>query len=102
MDDIINGRRRMGGAIEAKGNIIPIAVYKPIKIKSDDLSDKPWVMPDLSEEQIEYKHRYENAQILNNEPGSEVFNKMVDYVQLGVNFAKNGIIGDTMEAIGNW
>ena len=102
MDDIINGRRRMGGAIEAKGNIIPIAVYKPIKFKSDDLSDKPWVMPDLSEEQIEYKHRYENAQILNNEPGSEVFNKMVDYVQLGVNFAKNGIIGDTMEAIGNW
>ena len=102
IDDIINGRRRTGGAIEAKGNIIPIAVYKPIKFKSTDLSDKSWVMPDLNEEQIEYKHKYENAQKLNDEVGSEVFNKMVDYVQLGVDFVKNGIIGDTIEDIGNW
>ena len=102
MNGIINGRRRTGGAIEANTNIIPIAVYKPIKFKSTDLSDKSWVMPDLNEEQIEYKHKYENAQKLNDEVGSEVFNKMVDYVQLGVNFVKNGIIGDSMEDIGNW
>jgi len=102
MNGIINGRRRTGGAIEANTNIIPIAVYKPIKFEDVDLSDKPWVILDLDKEQIEYKHKFENGQSLNDQIGSEVFNKMIDYVQLGVNFVKNGIIGDSMEDIGNW
>lgn len=102
IEGIINGRRRTGGAIEAKGNIIPIAVYKPISLEKSDLSKKTWISDDLDEEKFHYKVKYENAQSSNDQKGSVQYNKKVDYVQLGVDLVKKGIIKDYLESIGDW
>ena len=86
-NNIINGRRRLRGAIERGAKVIPIAVYTPDE--------------GLTDEEV-YQYRIEAAQKANNLIGSVRTNKKDDYVQTGVKFIKEGIIGGDRASVLTW
>ena len=86
-NNIINGRRRLRGAIERGAKFIPIAVYTPDE--------------GLTDEEV-YQYRIEAAQKANNLIGSVRTNKKDDYIQTGVNFIKEGIIDGDRASVLTW
>ena len=87
--NIINGRRRVRGAIEFESaTSIPIAVYKPKEELTDDLEV--------------YQYRLESAEIANDLKSSRRYNQKMDYIMLGVHFIKKGIIGGDTASVLAW
>ena len=85
--NIINGRRRVCGAIERGVKFIPIAVYK-----ADG---------ELTDEGV-YQCRVEAGQNANDLVGSVRSNKKSDYIMTGVDFIKREIIDGDSDSVLAW
>ena len=86
-NNIINGRRRLRGAIERGAKFIPIAVYTPDE--------------GLTDEEV-YQYLIEAAQKANDIVGSVRANKKDDYIQTGVFLIKEGIIDGDRGSVLTW
>lgn len=87
LDGAIDGRRRVGGAIETGQSYIPLAIYR----KNDNLTDLEG-----------YKRRLEAAQKLNNKTSSRRYNTKNDYIMTGIELVNKNCIGSDMPSILNW
>ena len=87
IEGAINGRRRVGGAIEMRQPNIPLAIYR----KKEGITDK-----------YAKQCRLENAQILNDQESSVRYNGMKDYAQTGIELIKGKHIKSDMNSILTW
>ena len=87
IEGAINGRRRVGGAIEMGQPNIPLAIYR----KKEDITDK-----------YAQQCRLESAQLLNDLERSVRYNGMKDYVMTGIELIRLESIKSDMPSIVAW